>query len=122
VIAQRSRALNERTVQANQLASQLDSRGMALQKTKSSVGTLTRRQRALTNANTRVTTERNQLRSRLAKAEALASRLRACSENLAAVVASATGKKAAAVTAKARPLVDSCRKASAGFQAYVEQR
>jgi chromosome segregation ATPase len=122
VIAQRSRALNERTVQANQLASQLDSRGMALQKTKSSVGTLTRRQRALTNANTRVTTERNQLRSRLAKAEALASRLRACSENLAAVVASATGKKAAAVTAKARPLVDSCRKASAGFQAYVEPR
>jgi chromosome segregation ATPase len=122
VIAQRSRALNERTVQANQLASQLDSRGMALQKTKYSVGTLTRRQRALTNANTRVTTERNQLRSRLAKAEALASRLRACSENLAAVVASATGKKAAAVTAKAQPLVDSCRKASAGFQAYVEQR
>ena len=122
VIAQRSRALNERTVQANQLASQLDSRGMALQKTKSSVGTLTRRQRALTNANTRVTTERNQLRSRLAKAEALASRLRACSESLAAVVASATGKKAAAVTAKAQPLVDSCRKASAGFQAYLEQR
>lgn len=122
VIAQRSRALNERTVQANQLASQLDSRGMALQKTKSSVGTLTRRQRALTNANTRVTTERNQLRSRLAKAEALASRLRACSENLAAVVASATGKKAAAVTAKAQPLVDSCRKASANFQAYLEQR
>lgn len=122
VIAQRSRALNERTVQANQLASQLDSRGMALQKTKSSVGTLTRRQRALTNANTRVTTERNQLRSRLAKAEALGSRLRACSESLAAVVASATGKKAAAVTAKAQPLVDSCRKASAGFQAYLEQR
>lgn len=122
VIAQRSRALNERTVQANQLASQLDSRGMALQKTKSSVGTLTRRQRALTNANTRVTTERNQLRSRLAKAETLGSRLRACSESLAAVVASATGKKAAAVTAKAQPLVDSCRKASAGFQAYLEQR
>jgi chromosome segregation ATPase len=122
VIAQRSRALNERTVQANQLASQLDSRGMALQKTKSSVGTLTRRQRALTNANTRVTTERNQLRSRLAKAEALGSRLRACSENLAAVVTSARGKKAAAVTAKAQPLVDSCRKASAGFRAYLEQR
>jgi regulator of replication initiation timing len=122
VIAQRSRALNERTVQANQLASQLDSRGMALQKTKSSVGTLTRRQRALTNANTRVTMERNQLRSRLAKAEALGSRLRACSENLAAVVTSARGKKAAAVTAKAQPLVDSCRKASAGFQAYLEQR
>lgn len=122
VIAQRSRALNERTVQANQLASRLDTRGMALQKTKSSVGTLTRRQRALTSANTRVTTERNQLRSRLARVEALASRLRACSGDLAAVVTSAKGKKAATVTAQAQPLVESCRKASTSFQAYLEQR
>ena len=94
---------------------------MALQKTKVSVGTLTRRQRALTNANTRVTSERNRLRSRLARAEALASRLSACSESLAAVVASAKGKKAATVTANARPLVESCRKARASFETYREQ-
>ena len=121
VIAQRSRALNERTVQANQLASRLDSRGTALQRTKSSVGTLTRRQRALTTANRRVTSERNQLRSRLAKAEALASRLNACTDSLAAVVASAKGKKAAKVTAEAQPLVESCRKTSTSFQAYRGQ-
>lgn len=121
VIAQRSRALNERTVQANQLASRLDSRGTALQRTKSSVGTLTRRQRALTTANRRVTSERNQLRSRLAKAEALASRLNGCTDNLAAVVASAKGKKAAKVTAEAQPLVESCRKTSTSFQAYRGQ-
>jgi len=121
VIAERSRALNERTVQANQLATRLDSRGTALQKTKSSVGTLTRRQRALTTANTRVTSERNQLRSRLARAEALASRLSACSDDLASVVTSAKGKKAAKVTAGARPLVESCGKASASFEAYREQ-
>ena len=119
VIAERSRALNARTLQANQLASRLDSRGMALQKTKVSVGTLTRRQRALTTANTRVTSERNRLRSRLA--EALASRLSACSGSLAAVVASAKGKKAATVTANARPLVESCRKARASFETYREQ-
>ena len=122
VIAQRSRALNERTVQANQLASRLDSRGMALQKTKSSVGTLTRRQRALTTANTQVTAERNQLRSRLARAEALASRLSACSKDLATVVSSAKGRKAATVTASAQPLVESCRKAGTAFQSYLEQR
>ena len=121
VIAQRSRALNVRTVQANQLATRFDSRGMALQKTKSSVGTLTRRQRALTNANTRVTSERNQLRSRLATAVALASRLKSCSDSLAAVVASAKGKKAAAITARAQPLVETCSKASAGFEAYRKQ-
>jgi chromosome segregation ATPase len=122
VIAQRSRALNERTLQANKLAAQFDSRGMALQKTKSSVGALTRRQRALANANTRVTAERNQLRSRLARAESFASRLRACSENLAAVVTSAKGKKAAAITTKAQPLVDACAKAGAAFETYLEQR
>ena len=121
VIAQRSRALNERTVQANQLASRLDTRGMALQKTKSSVGTLTRRQRALTNANTRVTTERNQLRSRLARAEALASRLGACSEQLAGVVVAAKGKKAAATAADAQPLVESCRKVGVALDAYRKQ-
>jgi hypothetical protein len=122
VIAQRSRALNERTVQANQLAAQLDSRGMVLQKTKSSVGTLTRRQRALADTNARVTTERNQLRGRLAKAESLGARLRACNDDLTAVVASAKGKKAAAVSTQAQPLVDSCRKASAAFEAHLEQR
>ena len=121
VIAERSRALNERTLQANQLATRLDSRGTALQKTKSSVGALTRRQRALTTANTRMTSERNQLRSRLARAEALASRLSACSNDLATVVSSAKGKKAAKVTAQAQPLVESCRKASTSFEAYRGQ-
>jgi hypothetical protein len=121
VIAERSRALNERTHQANQLANRLDSRGMALHKTKVSVGTLTRRQRALTAENAVVKAERNKLRSQLATAKTLASRLSACSEGLAAVVASAKGKKAATVTANARPLVESCRKARASFETYREQ-
>ena len=121
VIAERSRALNERTLQANQLASRLDSRGMALQKTKVSVGTLTRRQRALTAENAAVRAERNKLRSQLATARALASRLSACSESLSAVVASAKGKKAATVTANARPLVESCRKARASYETYRGQ-
>lgn len=121
VIAERSRALNARTLQANQLASRLDSRGMALQKTKVSVGTLTRRQRALTAENAAVRAERNKLRSQLATARALASRLSACSESLSAVVASAKGKKAATVTANARPLVESCRKARASYETYRGQ-
>ena len=122
VIAERSRALNQRTLQANQLATRLDSNGMVLEKTKGSVGTLTRRQRQLTVENTVVKAERNKLRSRLATAQALASKLRACSDDLAAVVTSAKGKKAATVTARAQPLVEGCRKASTSFQAYLEQR
>ncbi len=121
VIAERSRALNERTVQANQLASRLDSNGMALEKTKNSVGALTRRQRELATENSRVKAERNKLRSQLATAEALGSKLSACSNDLAAVVASARGKTARTVAAKAQPRVESCRKVSASFAAYREE-
>jgi chromosome segregation ATPase len=121
VIAERSRALNERTVQANQLASRLDSNGMVLKKTKGSVSALTRRQRELATENTRVKAERNQFRSQLATAEALGSKLSACSRDLAAVLDAAKGKKASAVAAKAAPRVDSCRKVSTSFEAYLEK-
>jgi uncharacterized lipoprotein YmbA len=121
VIAERSRALNERTLQANQLATRLDSSGMVLQKAKGNLGTLTRRQRALTAENAAVKAERNKLRSQLATARALASKLSACSEDLATAVESAKGKKAGTVAAKSQPLVEGCRKASASYAAYVEQ-
>jgi hypothetical protein len=121
VIAERSRALNERTLQANALASRLDSRGMVLEKTKGSVGTLTRRQRALTAENAAVKAERNKLRQQLATAKALGRQLSACTGDLATAVESAKGKKARAVAAKAQPLVAGCRKASAGFDSYLEQ-
>ena len=121
VIADRSRALNARTLQANQLASRLDSNGMVLQKTKGSVGTLTRRQSELTAENTRVKAERTKLRAQLATAEALASKLRACSEDLATTLEWSKGKKPAAVAAEARPLVQSCRKTTASLDAYLEQ-
>jgi hypothetical protein len=128
VIAERSRALNERTLQANALASRLDSSGTVLQKTKLSVGALNRKQRQLAaeNArvsaeNTRVKAERNKARAQLATAEALGRKLSACSEDLAATLAAAKPKAAAAVKAKAQPLVESCAKATASFQAFLEQ-
>lgn len=121
VIAERSRALNKRTLQANQLASRLDSNGMVLEKTKVNVGTLTKRQRELAAENSTVRAERNQLRSQLATAEALGAKLSACSKDLATVVGSAKGKTASAAAAKAQPLAESCRKASASFVAYLEQ-
>jgi len=121
VIAERSRALNERTLQANQLATRLDSKGMVLQKTKGNVGTLTKRQRELTAENTAIKAERNKLRSQLATAEALARKLDACSDDLATALEWSKGKKPAAVAAETKPLVASCRKASASFDAYLEQ-
>lgn len=121
VIAERSRALNERTLQANRLASQLDSRGLLLEKSKVNVGTLTQRQQQLATENKRLTAERNRLRSRVATLEALGTKLRECTGELAEVVVSAKGKTAGAVTAKARPRVEGCRDLSTGFDTYMEQ-
>jgi hypothetical protein len=128
VIAERSRALNQRTLQANQLAGRLDSNGMALEKSKLSVGALNRRQRALATQNTRakaettrVTAERNKARAQLATAETLGRKLSACTSDLATTLATAKGKNAAKVAADAQPLMESCRKVSASFQAYLEK-
>jgi hypothetical protein len=121
VIAERSRALNQRTLQANQLANRLDSRGMVLAKTKGNVGTLTRRQSELTAENTRARTESKKLRTRLATTEALARKLNACSQDLTAALAWSKGKKPAAIAAAVQPLVKSCRDAGSSFDAYLKK-
>lgn len=111
VIAERSRALNERTLQANRLVSQVQSNGAALQRSKVSVGALTRRQRDLAAANARIENERRALRGRLATLESISARLDACVKSRAA----AKGKR----TIAARQA--SCNKVSASFAAYREQ-
>lgn len=121
VIAERSRALNERTLQANLLASRLDSNGMALEKTRVNVGTLTKRQRSLTAENARMKAEANDLRSQLAAAKTFGKKLSACSQDLGFTLDAAKGKLAARVAAKAAERVESCRKLSLSFQLYLEQ-
>ena len=111
VIAERSRALNERTLQANRLVSQLRSNGALLRRSKVSVGTLTRRQRDLAAANARIERERRVLRARLATLESISSRLDAC------VKSRATTKGKRTVAAREA----SCNKVSASFAAYLEQ-
>jgi len=120
VIAERSRALNERTVQANQLASRLDSSGLLLEKSKVSVGTLTQRQRSLATENQRVAAERKQLAASLTTLESLSAKLRSCTADLTGAIGSATPKTAKAVIAKTKPLVASCREANASFDKYLE--
>lgn len=120
VIAERSRALNERTLQANQLASRLDSSGLLLEKSKDSVGTLAKRQRSLATENKRVAAERKQLATRLATLEALSAKLRSCTEDLTNAIGPATPKTAKAVFVKTKPLVASCRDANASFDKYLE--
>ena len=111
VIADRSRALNQRTRQANVLAATLASSRGALRQTKSSVGELTRQQRQLATDFARAETERRKLQAQRAALTSAASALSVCSQGLASVVANAQRGKPKAELAKAGPLLAECSRA-----------
>ena len=117
VIVERSRALNRRTVQANELASRLRSTRAALRLSKVDVGALSRRQRALATENARIQSESRQLRARQATLARLASKLSACTRSLGGVLGSGRGKRALAADARSR--LASCTKVSASLDAYL---
>jgi chromosome segregation ATPase len=121
VIVERSRALNQRTVQANQLVGALRSNRVALRRTKLNAGELARRQQALTTQNARIENDRRQLQNRQATLAALASNLSACTKGLAGALDAGRGKTARAVVASARARLASCRRASARLDAYLER-
>jgi chromosome segregation ATPase len=117
VIGERSRALNRRTAQANQLVSKLDSTRAALRRSKVSVGALTERQRRLSAENASIEKERRKLRTRQAALVTIASKLSTCTKSLGGGSSAAKGKNR--VTAASR--LASCRRAGASLDAYLEQ-
>jgi len=119
VIVARSRDLNQRTVRANQLAGRAESSGVALRQSKQSVGTLTKRQRALASENTRLQSEGRKLRSQLTALERVGTTLSACAKDLGAAGPSGKSKRTTASVAAARAA--GCRQASARFDRYLEQ-
>jgi chromosome segregation ATPase len=118
VIAQRSRALNQRTLQANRLVSELRSSGTVLRRSKSRVGSLTRRQRELASENSRILKERGRLQARLRALEKTSSRLNSCARSLGQA-SPGKGQRTVAAVRKAR--LAACRGASASFEAYLER-
>ena len=106
VLDQRSRALNRRTLQANELAASLGSSRGALRSTKASVGSLTRRQRQLAAGKAQADAELRKLRAQRRALASVASALSACSSGLEAVAAQG-GKKASPEPA----LLEQCNKA-----------
>jgi chromosome segregation ATPase len=120
VIVERSRALNRRTIQANQLAARLESNGSALRRTKASVGALTRRQRQLATSSARLEKERNTLQARVSSLRTLGARLDVCAKLVAS--GETTGKKKTpAAKSAAAAQAESCAKASSRFDAYMRQ-
>jgi hypothetical protein len=119
VIVQRSRALNQRTIQANQLAARLASNGSALQRSKASVGALARQQREIAARAARLEKERGKLLARVTSLEGLGARLDACAKLVASGATSQKKTKAAKSAAAAQAKY--CAKASESFVAYVRQ-
>jgi chromosome segregation ATPase len=121
VIAERSRALNQRTIQANQLAARLESNGSALQRTKANVGALTRRQSQLADRSARLEKERATLQARVSSLETVGAELDACARLVASGTAAAKKKTPAAKTAAAAQ-TSRCAKASESFAALGQSK
>jgi hypothetical protein len=117
VLSDRSRALNERTRQANALIETLASSRGALRETKSSVGSLARRQRQLATDKARVEAELRKLRAQRATLQSVASALSACSQSLEPLATARPRPKPATTKSS----IASCDRAQARFAAALGQ-
>ena len=120
VIADRSKALNQRTRQANVLAATLASSRGKLRQSKSRAGALVEQQRQLATDFAQAETSRRKLSAQRAALASVASALSACSQGLQSVVAAAQNGKPKAELAKAQPFVTQCTRARARLGAVRE--
>ena len=111
VLADRSRALNQRTRQANVFAATLASSRGALRQTKSRAGALAQQQRQLAGDFAQAETARRKLAAQRAALASVASTLSACSQGLQSVVAAAERGRPKAELAKAEPFLTQCNRA-----------
>jgi hypothetical protein len=120
VIADRSKALNQRTRQANVLAATLASSRGKLRQSKSRAGALAEQQRQLATDFAQAETSRRKLSAQRAALASVAYALSACSQGLQSVVAAAQNGKPKAELAKAQPFVTQCTRARARLGAVRE--
>jgi hypothetical protein len=121
VIAQRSRALNQRTLQANRLVGRVNSSGKALRQSKASVGALARRQSTLTSENARIAKESRKAQAREATLETIASKLAACGKGLGSAVQAPVKRGRRAASPAVRSLLASCRKTGDDLDSFLRQ-
>ena len=120
VIADRSKALNQRTRQANLLAATLASSRGKLRQSKSRAGALAEQQRQLASDFAQAETSRRKLAAQRAALASVAAALSSCSQGLQSVVAAAQNGKPKAELAKARPFFTQCNSARARLGAVRE--
>src|SRR5215510_11513056 len=120
VIADRSKALNQRTRQANVLAATLASSRGKLRQSKSRAGALAVQQRQLASDFAQAETSRRKLAAQRAALASVATALSSCSQGLQSVVAAAQNGKPKAELAKAQPFLAQCNRARARLGAVRE--
>ena len=120
VIADRSKALNQRTRQANVLAATLASSRGKLRQSKSRAGALAEQQRQLASDFAQAETSRRKLAAQRAALASVATALSSCSQGLQSVVAAAQNRKPKAELAKAQPFLTQCNRARARLGAVRE--
>ena len=120
VIADRSKALNQRTRQANVLAATLASSRGKLRQSKSRAGALAEQQRQLASDFAQAETSRRKLAAQRGTLASVAGALSSCSQGLQSVVASAQNGKPKAELAKAQPFLTQCNRARARLGAVRE--
>lgn len=113
VIADRSKALNQRTRQANVLAATLASSRGKLRQSKSQAGALAQQQRQLASDFARAETSLRKLAAQRAALASAAAALSSCSQGLQSVVAAAQNGKPKAELAKSQPFLTQCNRARA---------
>ena len=120
VIAERSKALNQRTRQANVLAATLASSRGKLRQSKSRAGALAEQQRQLATDFAQAETSRRKLATQQAALASVAAALSSCSQGLQTVVAAAQKGKPKAELAKAQRFMTQCTRARARLGAVRE--
>lgn len=113
VIAERSKVLNQRTRQANVLATTVASSRGKLRQSHSRAGALAEQQRRLASDFAQAETSRRRLAAERAALASVAAALSSCSQGLQSVVASAQKGKPKAELAKAQPFLAQCNRARA---------
>jgi hypothetical protein len=117
VLADRSKALNQRTRQANVLAATLASSRGKLRQSKSRAGALAEQQRQLASDFAQAETSRRKLVVQRAALASVAAGLSSCSQGLQSVVAAAQDGTPKVELAKAQPFATRCNRSRARLSA-----
>jgi septal ring factor EnvC (AmiA/AmiB activator) len=118
ILVTRSDDLNERTAQANGLATKVENLQQAVNRSEKDVHSLERRQRQLANEKAQVEDQRGQLALQAATLQTVAQTYSDCSRGLSNLLQAVVYEDYGWISANADSIVATCNQAEAAFSAY----